>query len=243
MVEKYSKTYHVRSYESDKNGDLRLVTLMNIFQDMADTHASVMGLGIDYCLTHGMAWVGANYHLKIERMPKLHEQIIVDTWPAVEKKLGALRDFVVKGADGQEIIWASSQWILIDAKKKRPLALRANLPQYCVVDGRAMKEEFNHHLETPQRTDFKMQFNVRFDDIDLNNHVNNAVYPLWASEAVPSDFRLGKQICELEVVFKKECHLGEQVVVLSEINERETRHLITAQGDNRELALVRIVWK
>ena len=77
----------------------------------------------------------------------------------------------------------------------------------------------------------------------MNNHVNNAVYPLWASEAVPSDFRLGKQISELEVAFKKECRLGEQVVVLSEINEHETRHRIVAQGDNRELALVRIVWK
>ena len=243
MVEKYSKNYQLRSYESDKNGDLRLVTLMNIFQDMADTHASVMGLGIDYCLAHGMAWVGANYHLKIARMPKIHEQIVVDTWPALEKKLGAVRDFVVKGADGNEIIWASSQWILIDVLKKRPLALRANLPQYCVVEGRAMDEDFNHHLEAPQRTDFKMQFNVRFDDIDMNNHVNNAVYPLWASEAVPSDFRLGKQISELEVAFKKECRLGEQVVVLSEINEHETRHRIVAQGDNRELALVRIVWK
>ena len=230
MVEKYSKTYQIRSYESDKNGDLRLVTLMNIFQDMADTHASVMGLGIDYCLERGMAWVGANYHLKIERMPKIHEQIVVDTWPAVEKKLN-------------EIIWASSQWILIDVLKKRPLALRANLPQYCVVEGRAINEEFNQHLEAPQRTDFQMQFNVRFDDIDMNNHVNNAVYPLWASEAVPSDFRLGKQIGELEVAFRKECRLGEQVVVLSEISEHETRHLIEAQGDNRELALVRIVWK
>ena len=130
MVEKYSKDYLIRTNECDKNGELRLVTLMNIFQDMADEHAAQMGLGLEYCLAKGLAWVGSNYHLKIGRMPRLHEKITLITWPAVEKKLGAVRDFVINDAAGTEIVCASSQWILIDAAKKRPLALRENLPQY-----------------------------------------------------------------------------------------------------------------
>ena len=40
QVDKISREYHVKSYECDRNGTLRLLTLMNIFQDTADTHAS-----------------------------------------------------------------------------------------------------------------------------------------------------------------------------------------------------------
>ena len=116
MLKKLEKEYLIRSYECDKNGALRLVTMMNIFH-MADNHAAAMGLGLDFCLARGLAWVGANYHIQIERLPRLHEKIIVQTWPAVEKKLGAVRDFAVFDANGKNIINASSQWILIDFHK------------------------------------------------------------------------------------------------------------------------------
>ncbi len=243
MSGKYSKKYLIRTYECDKNSKLRLVTLMNIFQDIADEQAAILGLGLDFCLQHGMAWVGSNYHLQIFRMPKLHEEIILTTWPAVEKKLGAIRDFSVSDSQGNEIIRASSQWILIDVTKKRPISLRDNLPQYKVVNDRVMNEDFNSRLSDVARDDYRMSFNVRFDDIDINNHVNNAVYPLWASEAVSSDFRQNKEISEIEIAFKKEGLYGETVEVITQINGNETLHRISAQTDGRELSRVRILWK
>ena len=243
MSGKYSKKYLIRTYECDKKSQLRLVTLMNIFQDIADEQAAILGLGLDFCLEHGMAWVGSNYHLQIFRMPKLHEEIILTTWPAVEKKLGAIRDFSVSDSQGNEIIRASSQWILIDVTKKRPISLRDNLPQYQVVDDRVMNEDFNSRLSDVARDDYRMIFNVRFDDIDINNHVNNAVYPLWASEAVSADFRQNKEISEIEISFKKEGLYGETVEVITQINGDETLHRISAQTDGRELSRVRILWK
>lgn len=243
MVEKFSRDYQIRTYECDKNGDLRLVTLMNIFQDMADSHATIMGLGLDFCLKIGMAWVGSNYHLRIKKLPSLHEQITVITWPAVEKKLGAIRDFQVFDRQGEAIITASSQWILIDAIKKRPLGLREHLPQYSVAQGRSMPELFELKLPEAERTDYRCEFNVRFDDIDINNHVNNAVYPLWASEAVSKDFRLAHTPEIVEIAFKKECHLGEKVEVITQVEDSCSLHSIRALGDGRELSRIRIIWR
>lgn len=54
-IYKIEKEYLIRTYECDKNENLRLLTLMNIFQDVADTHASDMGLGLEYCLSKGLA--------------------------------------------------------------------------------------------------------------------------------------------------------------------------------------------
>ena len=50
-LKKYTKEYTIRSYECDRNNNLRIVTLMNIFQDMADINAAQLGLGLDYVLS------------------------------------------------------------------------------------------------------------------------------------------------------------------------------------------------
>ena len=132
-AKKAQKNYEIRSYECDKHGNLRLLTLMNIFQDIADSNASEIGLGLEFCKERGLAWVGASYHIIINSFPKLHQKISVISWPAVEKKLGAYRDFLVLDEAGQTMIKASSQWILINFEKKRPVSLRDNLPEYSVI--------------------------------------------------------------------------------------------------------------
>lgn len=243
MAEKFSRDYLIRTYECDKHSQLRLITLMNIFQDMADTHATAMGLGLEFCLAHGLAWVGSNYHICIRKLPSLHDKIKFVTWPAMAKKLGAIRDFAVYNEDGEEIISAASQWILIDSARRRPLSLVDNLPQYSAVDDRVMNEEFTVKLPEIERTDYQTVFHVRYDDIDINNHVNNAVYPLWASEALPESFRLEHTESEIEISFKKECCFGEDAEVLTQIDGLQTRHSIRAQADGRELSRVKILWK
>ena len=242
MLKKLKKDYLIRSYECDKNGELRLITLMNIFQDIADNHIANMGLGLDFCREQGLAWVGTNYHIHIDRLPKFHEKITVLTWPSAEKKLGKIRDFIVADSSGENIITASSQWILIDFHKKRPLVSREGLPAYQVIPERALQTDFPKIADV-SRVDCRMEFNVRFDDIDFNKHVNNAVYPLWAAEAVGADFRTAHTPEEIEVAFEKECRLGEKVIVETERNGQISLHRICSLNDGRELARVKIAWK
>ncbi len=240
---KYSCEYHVRSYECDRNNNLRILTLMNILQDIADNHAKAMGLGIEYVMSRGLAWVGSNYVLNIERLPKMHETIRIETWPAEERKLGVVRDFEVFGEDGKSIIRASSLWILIDYRKKRPVSLRDNISDYAILPERVIKTDFPK-LPEVERVDEETKFRVRFDDIDMNRHVNNAVYFLWACEAVDPEFRLEHDPKHIEISFKKEGHMGEKIRVSTQCEGLHTFHSIrTYDGeDDRELARVYIEW-
>ncbi len=242
QVDKFFREYHIKSYECDRNGTLRLLTLMNIFQDTADSHASLLGVGIEHCRAHGLAWVGSNYQIEIERMPGWHEKITVESWPAVEKKLSAVRDFLIRDEKGQVIIRASSQWVLIDFAKKRPVCLHDNLPAYKVIDERVIDTDFAR-LPTPTREDCLEFFKVRYDDIDVNQHVNNAVYPLWATEAVPTDFHLTHRPMTIEIAFKKEGLFGEKVMIRTEMDGQVSLHGIYADDGARELAKIRIRWQ
>jgi hypothetical protein len=49
-MQKFSREYLIRSYECDKDSNLRIVTLMNIFQDAADSNATEIGVGFDFCI-------------------------------------------------------------------------------------------------------------------------------------------------------------------------------------------------
>ncbi len=242
-VTKFISEYNIRSYECDRNNNLRILTLMNIFQDMADNHAKEMGLGIDYVLSKGFAWVGTNYVLDIERLPKMHEHIRIETWPSEEKRLGAIREFEVFGENNKSIIQASSQWVLIDFKKKRPIGLRENLPEYAVLPQKVLETDFPK-LPEVERVDEEAKFRVRFDDIDMNRHVNNAVYVLWASESVPPEFRLEHDPKHIEICFKKEGHMGEKIKVSTQCEGLHTFHSIRTydSDDARELARAYIEW-
>lgn len=241
-ISKFSREYSICSYECDCRGILRVVSLMNMFQDVADTHAELLGVGIEHCIKHGLAWFGSNYHIKIFRMPSWHEKIRIVTWPSQEKKIGAIRDFEVIDENNKIVIVASSQWILIDFAKKRPLPLRQNLPDYEVVEDRALNTDFSK-IMLPENISFSKSFAVRYDDIDVNGHVNNSVYPLWATEAVDKDFRLINTPEEIEIAFKKETLFGDIVKVNTQIDGKITLHEMVCGDDNHEIARLRIVWK
>ena len=240
-VIKYTKEYTIRSYECDKHENVRIITLMNILQDIADSNADSMGVGYDFCVKNNLAWVAANYHVKILRAPKLHEKIIINSWPSEERKLSAIRDYEIIDGQGNVIVQASTQWVLIDFTSKRPQLLRAKLPNYDILPEKADNFEFKN-ITLPDQFDFEKYFAVRFDDIDVNNHVNNAVYPLWFSESVDDSFRNNHAICELEITFKKEAHIGETIKSLSVRDNLQSYHSIISTTDGKELARANLQW-
>ena len=241
-MEKYTKQYEVRSYECDKDCRLRLLTIFNLMQDMADTHADLMGVGYDICFQKGIGWVGGNYHLRIHKLPQWREKFTLKTWPSATTFVTGIRDFEALNKDREVLFQASSQWVLIDLEKGRPVSVAKNLGEYELFPERAIETNFQAP-SLPKRIDFKKKFFVRYDDIDMNNHVNNAVYPVWAAESVPVMFRVSHNLVELEISFKKPALLGDTVLIETEIDENRTYHLIRDEKSETVFAQVSIQWR
>lgn len=241
-VKKYIKEYVVKSYEADCHGFLRLLSLMNILQDIACENAEALGFGFAACAERNLAWVGANYLLKIKRLPRIDEHFSIETWPSDTKLWGGVRDFNIKNSEGEIIVAATSQWVLIDVERRRPVILSKYFPAYKVLDERAVADDFSKSDEV-ENPDLVREFLVRFDDIDVNNHANNAVYPLWASESVDALFRRNHVPAELEICYKKEALYGEKVEVRTKQSAMESRHTIRDKSSGTVLADCRIKWR
>lgn len=243
MLKRLEIEKQVKTVDCTENHNLRLLSLMNWFQEAADAHASKLGCGIEYCMQNGIAWVGRSYHIVIEELPKLHDKIKLTTWPSVRGKLTAFREFLLQDKAGKTLIKASSSWILIDIGKRRVLPLES-LPVFENDDTRAVPTDFpkitdieNSEIETERNQV------VRYDEIDLNKHVNNANYLLWAAEQVNQN---GNRPHLIQIDFKKEATEETRIKIKTSLKGNESLHVICGrnkeEAEDKELCRIKILW-
>ncbi len=242
-MEKYQKEFEITSYECDENGHLRLRSLFNLFQDLADNHASIIGVGYEYCVERQLGWVGGAYHVQIDKMPVWRDKIYVKTWPSHKTAVTAIREFeVVNALTGETMVRASSQWVLIDTIRKRPVSVLAHLTHCEAIPEFAVNADF-HKLSKPERIDVTSSQIIRNDDIDLNHHVNNAVYPTWILDALPADFLQTHELRELQIQYKSPAKMNNTISVQTQIDSNKGIHSIKSGDLSMEFARIHSVWQ
>lgn len=242
MNSKYTENKIVKTYQCDKNGFIRPVILMNYLQDVADTHAEILGAGRVFCIEKGIAWVVTHYLVDIIQLPRESDELVITTWPAAHGPLKAIRDFEIHGTDGRLMIRATSQWILINTALRIPLRLSEYLPSdWASGIGRALDLVFEKFPDfEPNQKD--NNFLVRYDDVDINQHVNNAIYAKWATESVDFNFRDTHNLRKIYLNFKKEIPFDtKEAVVETAIDGFVSRHKI--KTSDIENANVICEWK
>ena len=241
-MEKYAKKYEIKSYECDKNGVLRLRTLFNLFQDMADEHADKMGLGYHFCIQKQIGWIGAGYHVQINRLPKWEETVTLYTWPSKATPVMGIRDFQMIDSKGHVLVSASSQWVLVDLNRMRPVAIAKHIEGYEIIDERAVDTTFPQ-IEVVEDVDLGKIIPVRHDDIDINNHVNNAVYPTLCLDSIDESFLDTHTLAEAQISFKKPAVFGDNILLKSSLAGNQSIHQLLDKTSETEFARVRLGWK
>jgi medium-chain acyl-[acyl-carrier-protein] hydrolase len=242
-AEKITVAKKLPTYQIGRDGTLRPVMLMNEFQAMADMHANILGVGREYCAEHNIGWVVTHYMADIKELPNEREEIRITTWPARHEGVKAIREFEVRGADGRLMVSATSQWIVINLETRRPLRLAEAMPEWEYIPERALEREFDKlpDFESPDA----MEFRVRNDDIDINRHVNNAVYTTWATESLGAEFLGTHRLCGLRINFKKEIGTDtERVRVIYRTDGDTSKHMITSGSPDAPTihAVVELDW-
>jgi acyl-ACP thioesterase len=124
----------------------------------------------------------------------------------------------------------------------RPIAVAKNMPPYELLRERAFETTFPK-IPDITRIDSKRVFPVHVDEIDLYNHVNNAVYPSWAMDSMDEAFLKNNEIAELQVIFKSPAVLADTVEVQMQQEGNETIHVMKDQKSDKVFAMVKIIWR
>lgn len=190
-------------YQMDPVGSLRPLMLMNELQTYADMHAEKLGVGHSFCRESGLAWVALFYSVDIPRMPTGGDEIVLETWPSTRDGIRTTRDFLITDAGtGEVLVRATSQWVMIDMATRRPVPFEGRVPKFDLDGTRALDVPFEKFPDFAP--DFSEVVVPRYDDYDINRHINNAVYAVWATEALGKEFRAGHRLRGISLNFKKE---------------------------------------
>ena len=78
----------------------------------------------------------------------------------------------------------------------------------------------------------------RFDDIDVNQHINNAVYAVWATESVGFEFRNTHKLSGIEIYFEHEISADTPEVSVQVKLEPDTSYHRIMTGDVQHATVV-----
>lgn len=242
----FTRSLEVRYHEADPNGDVRLTVLLAYLQDVAAEHALELGVAVRDLRKLGLTWVISRLHLRMERLPRCGEQVVIRTWPVSREGIFSVRDFELRGADNVQTGCATSSWAVLDVATRRPVRIEEHLPVYPLHPLRALDDPFAA-LPLPDSFETELHLPVLRADLDLNNHVNNTIYAGWALEAAPEKIAGHAVPLSVEINFRAEAHYGDSIVSRCAVAEGGatpvTLHRISSAADNRELARIRTRWK
>lgn len=239
----WAKEYSLKYYEMDFKRGLKPSALMNFLQDMATINAEMLGFGYSFTYPKNYGWFLIKYHMEFDDYPQELDEIIFKTEARGISKILAHRDFEIWTADNKKRLGrVISNWMMIDLASKNilPLAKVVDfMPSY-------VKRETDLQFEKIpplDKTDIEKIFEIRFDDIDVNQHVNNANYIVWAFETLPYEFRTEKKLKTLDIVYKKEITFGHNILSQIQFVENNTSlHVLKNATTNEDLCFVKAVW-
>ncbi|WP_294154129.1 acyl-ACP thioesterase domain-containing protein [uncultured Clostridium sp.] len=247
MIKEFTKNYEIHYYEVDSKLRCKLSSIIDFICDVGTQQSESVGGGIEYCTQNNCAWVFYKYDIKMSRYPAFGETISITTKPVGFKKFYGLRRYIIKDSENNIIGEALALFFLIDIEKRRPTRIQKEQYDFYGVDGDINYDVSMEKLERIEHEDYSVDFNIRYSDIDSNNHVNNVKYIEWAIESVPVDVVKDYIINRIKVTFEKESKYGEKISSSSAIEQIDddtikSYHTIR-KSDGTELTLLEAEWK
>ena len=245
MKNSFSREFTVSSYDLNPNGQARLTTMANYFQEMAYHHANLLGFGYEDMNERKTMWVLSRMRIRINRYPVWDDQLSVETWHRGMERLFGLRDFRVKSMDGKVLGVASSAWLILDSETRRPIRPADGVLSQNMRTDSVFKEKLDK-IPVPEQMEELARRKVQFSDLDIVGHVNNVKYMEWCVDTLMADGSFNKEIRELEINFMHEALLGDTISirgVLPEVSSigSSSTFIARREGDDQEIIRARLV--
>lgn len=170
----------------DPKGRIKLGVLLEMFQGMADIDAGAYGFSVRDVMEYGVTWVLRSYRICLNDYPKGKDAPLrIKTYAEACRGLYSVRTFHLSSQDFRPLGSAYTWWVLVDIAKNRPIRLDKFEPASALKT--QISKELPKEVKVPSVTNAFMEetWKVRWQDLDVNNHTNHAVYFNWALDTVP----------------------------------------------------------
>lgn len=243
----HTARYEIRGYDCDNRGRIHPRTLCLLLQESATAHAAELGVGVDLLIDQGIAWVLSQLKVEMVRWPTAGETIVIETWPEAASGTRTDRRFRILDEDGRGLGDAITLWLVLDLERRRPTRLpKLITSQLDEVVGPQRPSRLDRlpAVDDPQ---LELRTTVRYSDLDMVHHANNAAFVEWLVESVDESLWNTHDLAELEIHYLAECRHGETILSQCEPLDgpgpRTVFHRLIRGSDGTEAARARTVWR
>ncbi|MDR1414365.1 MAG: acyl-ACP thioesterase [Odoribacteraceae bacterium] len=251
---KHEKTITICNHHADIRGTLGVKTLCDLFNDVANEQTTALGVDVDTFNAAGITWMLHRIRLLLPRLPARGQQITIATWPSGADRLFAFRDFAVRDTSGELLVRATSEWMVIDLHRRRPVRLPASVLAMAATHegvtrelGFTLSPKGDTTAPLSTATTGRRRFVASYDTIDFNRHVTQASYVGWVAHALPFDFLNTHLLEEMEVLYEREILPDSEVHSIYRLEERDEKthisHQVTDTTEQQTHCIARSVWR
>jgi acyl-ACP thioesterase len=177
-----SAPYRVRFDEGGPDGLVRTSVLLRYTQDLAGYHSAVRGFGREWYALRGITWLVRAAEVAVVAPIAVGTELVGTTQVVGWRRVWARRRTEFHDPLGALVAWVHIDWVLLDAR-----GAPTRIPQEFDAVFGAPAATFGLARVDPGEVPSgaaQMTFDVRPQELDPMDHVNNAVYADWLDEVI-----------------------------------------------------------
>lgn len=244
MIENgYEEKITVKYSEIDQNLAMKPFALLNFLQDIASKNAEDWGFGYSYIHPKNYAWFLIKYRMEFEEYPFDIQELTLKTEPRGYNRLFAFRDFELY-QNNKLLGRMHSMWSVVDIDSRSIVPVATAIPQNPHMVPFEKREDDLSFAKITAVTNpsLEKEFEVRYNDLDVNGHANNGNYIVWAFEPLTFEFKNSHKIKTIDMIYKKEAKYGEELISQIEFKDEKTTIHRLINKDGEDLFLLECSW-
>lgn len=231
MIYQHEITGAVRHHECDASGELKLYSLLDRLQDAAAEHADKLNVGMYELAEMRLIWVLSRLKIRLDQPVSLGDDLKVITYPCGVQRIFAQRCYDLR-IGGKRVGCGGSFWLPVNMVTGRPVNAKKVLPPE-IMDLPDVEKFFSDMDKLPDDCgDICASRIVGAGDIDLNRHLNNAVYARWIMDILGEKYHsYAVKVREIQLNYLSSGQFGEEIFLRAKA-ESDGRFLISGEkGD------------
>lgn len=202
MQKIYSDNILLRTSDFDCFGKIKPSAILDLFQEVAGAHAIQLGVGFDDLIKRNVLWVLVKVKFQIVSEMKMHQRVVVKTWPLPAGRVTLQREYLIEDVEGNVLVKGTSDWVTMDMNTRR-LAPSGNiypLEEFC--EDRNFEEKLRKIPDFDTAEALHSEIVPQYCDIDENMHLNNIKYSDYVLNLVKP--KKEEKITVLQIDFHRE---------------------------------------
>ena len=218
LINKYTTDLQIMPSQVDYENRLRYHETFNVFMDLANRHAEILGIDQNTLMNKGLFWLTVKTRICFHRRPKMSDRIQAQTWPVKPSSVRSDRCYRILDDDGL-LAEGRTEWAIMDMNTGRLANMKDMFPQELVFNEEPFSiEDFPRIAACDETYTLKNKYTVISSDIDMGQHMNNVAYVRALMGMFSVQELKDMDIREITVIFKTSAHEGD---VLSMLYKKE----------------------